>query len=274
MNIQTVYKTIYCETNEHVATIILDRPTVMNAINRQMALEVLEALTIADTNEQVKVVVIRGSNGHFSAGVDLKEVYDLPQPIGAEPSEVWREHLESLLAVSIKLWELTKPTIAVVEGHALGGAADWVLSTDLALAADTAKIGEPEIQFGAAPPTLMLPWVVGIRKTKELLFTGDTISAQEALQYGIYNKVAPTAQLENELTKLTNKISKIPASALKLTKKSINKTYELQHLRDALDYNLETSISMFFLKQEREVAETAQKIREKGLKAFLQNVSL
>lgn len=273
MTIQTHYETIQYQITDQVATVLLHRPNRLNAINRLMAIEVKEALTKAENDPQVKVVIIRGSNGHFSAGVDLKDVYDLPQPIGDQPSEVWREHLETLLFVSLKLWEISKPTIAVVEGNALGGAADWVLSADLAIATNEAKIGEPEIRFGAAPPTLMLPWVVGIRKAKELLFTGDTIGAEEALQYGIFNKVVTSDKLEEEVTRLTEKLVKIPTSALKLTKKSINKTYELQHLRDALDYNLETSISMFFLKKENDIATTARLIREEGLKAFLQKKS-
>src|SRR5699024_9998399 len=184
-----VYSTINYETKDSRAIISLNRTNKLNSINAVMAQEVLAALNEAEKDPSVSVVILKGEGGNFSAGVDLKDVFDLPTPIGEEPSETWRKHLNEMVDVSMKMWSSDKTVIAVVEGHVLGGAADWVLSADLVIATEDAQFGEPEVRFGSAPPTLMMPWVVGIRKTKELLLTGDIIDAQSALEHGIYNKV-------------------------------------------------------------------------------------
>ncbi|MCF6137520.1 enoyl-CoA hydratase/isomerase family protein [Pseudalkalibacillus berkeleyi] len=267
------FKYILSQIEDGIGTITLNRPDRLNSIKDSLAHEVERALDLLEKDQEVKVVIIKGAGEHFSAGVDLKEAFNYPSPIGEQPSEVWRAHLESLLRVSIKLWSLKKLTIAAVSGHALGGAADWVLSTDLAIASNEAKFGEPEIRFGAAPPTLMMPWVVGIRKAKELLLTGDILDAYEAKEAGIFNKVVEKEQLETEVTGLARRISKLPSSAVKLTKRSVNKTYEIQGLRDALDYNVEVAISMFFLNTETEIEGIGSLIKNEGLKGFLDEVS-
>ena len=111
--------------------------------------------------------------------------------------------------------------------------------------------------------------VKGLRKAKELLYTGDSVDAAEAYRLGIYNKVVPQDQLMAEAMKMAEKMVNIPASALKITKMTINKTYEMMNLKQSLDYNVETAISMFFLSQEQEFAEAGRIIREEGLSAFL-----
>lgn len=268
-----IYSTILYETKDKIATISLNRVKQLNAINDIMAQEVVAALNVAEIDSNVNVVVMRGEGGNFSSGVDLKEVFDLPQPIGEEPSETWRKHLNEMVDVAMKMWSLNKPVVAVVEGFALGGAADWVLSADLVIATEDAKFGEPEVRFASAPPTLMMPWVVGIRKTKELLFTGDTIDAKEALEYGIYNNVVSKDDLQSTLDKLTHKLIHIPTSVLRITKKSINKVYEMQNLRESVDYNLEAALAIFFLATEQEVAQVKKDINSKGLGGFLKPIN-
>ena len=263
------YQTVIYEITNSIAIISLNRPKKLNAVNEQMTADVWEALDQAEKDSDVKVVILTGSGGNFSAGGDLKESMDLPSPIGDEPSEVYRAQLETFLRVGLKLWDLKKPVIAAVDGYAYGVAADWVFSTDLAIASNKAIIGEPEIRFGAAPATLMMPWIVGLRKAKELLYTGDSVDAAEAYRLGIYNKVVPQDQLMAEAMKMAEKMVNMPASALKITKMTINKTYEMMNLKQSLDYNVETAISMFFLSQEQEFAEAGRIIREEGLSAFL-----
>ncbi|WP_062234706.1 enoyl-CoA hydratase/isomerase family protein [Fictibacillus sp. FJAT-27399] len=263
------FETVLYDVKGNVAVITLNRPKQLNAINEQLTYDVCDALDHAERDKDVKAVVLTGSNNNFSAGVDLKEAFGMPSPIGQEPSEVWREHLESLLRVSLKMWDLKKPVIAAVDGYALGGAADWVFAADLAIASNDAIIGEPEIRFGAAPPTLMMPWIVGMRKAKELLFTGDSVDAQEGYRIGIYNRVVSQEKLLNEAIDLGERMAKIPTSALKITKVTINKIYEMMNIKDALDFNLEAAISMFFLNPEKNVAEVGKTIRENGLRAFV-----
>lgn len=267
------YATILCDVKDEIGIITLNRPHVLNAISEQLAEDVYDALEMLERDKEVRAIILTGANNNFSAGVDLKEVFDMPTPIGDEPSEVWREHLESLLRVSLKMWDLKKPVIAAVDGYALGGAADWVLSADVAIASEKAIIGEPEIRFGAAPPTLMMPWIVGIRKAKELLFTGDSIDANEGYRIGIFNRVVPQDKLLDEAIQLAEKMAKIPESALKITKVTINKIYEMMNIKESLDYNLEAAIAMFFLNKESDIAAVARSIKEDGLKEFLKKAN-
>lgn len=267
------YATILCDVKDEIGIITLNRPHVLNAISEQLAEDVYDALEMLERDKEVRAIILTGANNNFSAGVDLKEVFDMPTPIGDEPSEVWREHLESLLRVSLKMWDLKKPVIAAVDGYALGGAADWVLSADVAIASEKAIIGEPEIRFGAAPPTLMMPWIVGIRKAKELLFTGDSIDANEGYRIGIFNRVVPQDKLLDEAIQLAKKMAKIPESALKITKVTINKIYEMMNIKESLDYNLEAAIAMFFLNKESDIAAVARSIKEDGLKEFLKKAN-
>ncbi|PIC63320.1 hypothetical protein CSV79_12205 [Sporosarcina sp. P13] len=263
------YKTIIYSVENNIATITLNRPNKLNAVTEQMTEDIWNALDESERDSDVKVVILTGAGGNFSAGADLKESMDLPSPIGDEPSEVYRAQLETFLRVGLKLWDLKKPVIAAVSGHTYGVAADWVFSADLAIASDTTLIGEPEIRFGAAPATLMMPWIVGMRKAKELLYTGDSVDAEEGYRLGIFNRVVPEDELMEETLKMARKMVNIPPSALKITKMAVNKTYEMMNLKQSLDYNLETAISMFFLSQEEEFAEVGRMIREQGVGAFL-----
>ncbi|NWQ43413.1 enoyl-CoA hydratase/isomerase family protein [Bacillus sp. EB106-08-02-XG196] len=273
VKVKKTYETVLCEVKGNVGIISLNRPKQINAITEQLTKDVWNALDELENNKEVKAVVLTGANGNFSSGVDLKEVYSMPNPIGEEPAEVWREHLETLLKVSLKIWDLKKPVIAAVDGYALGGAADWVFACDVAVAADTAIIGEPEIRFGAAPPTLMMPWIVGMRKAKELLFTGDSVDAQEGHRIGIFNRVVPQERLMDEAVNLGERMAKIPPSALKITKVTINKIYEMMNIKESLDYNLEAAIAMFFLNKPEGVAEVGESIRRDGLKKFLEKAN-
>ncbi|WP_240374415.1 enoyl-CoA hydratase/isomerase family protein [Bacillus piscicola] len=269
MNITKKYETVEVEVKGNVAIITMDRPKQLNAINKQLTIDVWNALDEAEKDKTINAVILTGTNNNFSSGVDLKEVFDMPSPIGEEPSEVWRDHLNDMLGVSLKMWNLRMPVIVAVDGYALGGAADWVLSADVAIASDKAIFGEPEIRFGSAPPTLMMPWVLGLRKSKELLFTGDSVDAEEGHRIGVYNKVVSQDSLMEESMKLAEKMANIPPSALKITKNAINKIYEMMNIKESLDYNLEASISMFFLNSEKDIADVGEAIKEKGLKNFL-----
>lgn len=269
MRIMKNFETILYHTVRNVAIITLNRPKKLNSVTEQMTKDVWDALDQAEKDSNIRAVILTGSGGNFSAGADLREAFDLPTPIGDEPSEVYRAQLETFLRVSLKMWDLKKPVIAAVQGYAYGVAADWVFSADLAIASETAIIGEPEIRFGAAPATLMMPWIVGMRKAKELLLTGDTVDAQEAFRIGIFNKVVSDEQLMDAALAMAEKMASVPSSALKITKVTINKIYEMMNLKASLDYNIESAIAMFFLNQEQQIAEVSKAVKEKGIKALL-----
>lgn len=263
------FETIKYDVRESIATVTFDRAKKLNSISARMSEEILDGLDEAERDPNVKVVLLTGAGDNFSSGADIKEAVEMYPSMGEEPSETYREHYEHYLNVSLKIWDCKKPVIAVVDGYALGAAADWVFSADVAIASDRATIGEPEILLGEAPPTLMMPWIIGIRKSKELLLTGDLVDAQEAYRLGMFNKVVPPEDLMEEAFTMAKKMARVSPSALKITKQTINKIYEMMNIKESLDYNVESAISMFFLNRESDHAKTLEEINRIGLSTYL-----
>jgi enoyl-CoA hydratase len=156
----------------------------------------------------------------------------------------------------------------MVNGYCLAGACEFALMCDLRVASDQATFGEPEIRFGAGAPILITPWIVGLTKAKELLYTGDTMDAHEALRFNMINKVVPHDTLQDETYQLARRILKIAPENVRLTKQAINKTFEMMGLKHALEYNVEVVTIME--NTDTEVQRTFNQIKqEKGLRAAL-----
>ena len=141
--------------------------------------------TLAIEDDDVKVVVLTGAGRAFSAGYDIAE--EVEQKI--DGAERWHDVLAHDVELTMELWALPKPTIAAVRGWCLAGACELAMACDLVVAADDAQFGEPEIRYGSGPVTLLMPFVLGQKKTNELLFTGDAITATEAERLGLVNAV-------------------------------------------------------------------------------------
>jgi enoyl-CoA hydratase len=243
------FKNIIYEKQNNVATITINRPQVLNAISHPTSDEILSALADADVDDEVRVVVIRGAGGNFSSGADLVYATFHPEP---QPwsGESWKKVLTRSLSVCKRIMELTKPVIAAVEGYCLGHASDIADSCDMTIATKDAKFGAPEIRHSSAPPTLILPWLIGRKKAMELLLTGDIIDASEAEKIGRVNRVVSTKEeLGKELEYLTEKIKLIPAVALMMNKKAIHQSYEIQGLSSALAYNQQTTCFIHLSKE-------------------------
>jgi enoyl-CoA hydratase/carnithine racemase len=131
-------------------------------------------------------------------------------------------------------WDMKKPVVAAVQGHALGGGCELALLCDLTIAADNALFGEPEIRFSNAGPAIIMPWLVGFKKARELLYFGDTIDAQAALELGMVNRVVPAADLAASSLKYAKRLSLISPEALFWTKLSVNRGADAAGFRNAL----------------------------------------
>jgi enoyl-CoA hydratase/carnithine racemase len=168
----------------------------------------------------------------------------------------------------MRLWALPKPTIAAVHGWCLGGACELAMACDLVVAADNARFGEPEIRFGSGPVSLLMPFVLGQKKTNELLFTGDAVEAAEAERIGLVNRVVPGEDLERAVAELVRKIAPTPLPVLRLTKIALVRAYEAMGLREAVNVNLENSaiLNTVDTPEQREFNAIA---KEQGLKAAL-----
>jgi enoyl-CoA hydratase len=257
------YEDLIFEKRGFTAWITLNRPDKLNALRENLVRELYRALEQAEKDDDVRVVVVRGAGRAFSAGYDLDEEAKLTT------GEQWRDHLDLDIRTTMKVWEMPKPVIAAVHGYCLAGACELAMACDITVATEDAILGEPEIRFGSGPVTLIMPWVVGLKKTRELLYTGDTLTAQEAERIGMINRVVPKDKLEEEVQKLADKIAKVPPAVMRLTKVPLNRNYEIMGLRESVQYNLEAS-SLLNSVAVPEQVEFNKIVRERGLKQALE----
>jgi enoyl-CoA hydratase len=246
------------------AHITLNRPEKLNALSTGLVDQLEAALRRAVADDEVKVIVLRGAGRAFSAGYDLGEEVSSP-PANAD---AWRAVLARDVEVTMALWRCPKPTIAAVRGWCLAGGCELAMACDLIVAADDARFGEPEIRYGSGPVTLLMPFLIGQKKTNELLFTGDTVDAQEAYRIGLVNRVVPPGQLDAAVEGLIAKIAPTPAAVLRNTKLGLLRAYEAAGLVQAVASNLDLSaiLNAADTPEQREFDEIAKR---EGLKAAL-----
>jgi enoyl-CoA hydratase len=223
-----------------------------------------EALQHASRDDAVKVVILTGAGRAFSAGFDLAE------EAGAEiaGAGAWHSMLSADVTATMDLWSLPKPTIAAVRGWCLAGGCELAMACDMIIAAEDARFGEPEIRYGSGPVTLLMPFVLGQKKTSELLFTGDTIAATDAERLGLVNKVVPGDQLETAAAELAGRIAVAPLPVLRFTKLALIRAYEAMGLRQAIHANLDLS-AILNAADSPEQQEFDRIARSEGLKAAL-----
>lgn len=246
------------------AWIVLDRPDKLNAINRQMVSELRGAFQRAAGDDDAKVVVLTGAGRAFSAGYDLSE----ESASHIEAADAWRDALAADVEMTMELWALPKPTIACVRGWCLAGACEVAMACDLIVASEDARFGEPEIRYGSGPVTLLMPFVLGQKKTNELLFTGDAIEARDAERLGLVNQVVPENELEEAVEQLVRRIAPTPLPVLRLTKLALVRAYESMGLRQAVGANLDLS-AILNAADTPEQREFDRIVRERGLRAAL-----
>src|SRR6201987_2051276 len=220
-----------------VARIPLNRPDKLNALSYALVDGLREAVRQAAVDDEVKVVGLRGAGRAFSAGYDLsEEVED-----AIERADAWHLVLSKDVSVTLELLRLPKPTIAAVHGWCLAGGCDLAMACDLIIATEDAKFGEPEIRYGSGPVTMLMPFLIGQKKTNELLFTGDAIDAAEAERIGLINRVVPADELDEHVDALVAKIAPTPGAVLRYTKLGILRAYDAVGLSQAVAANLDLS---------------------------------
>lgn len=247
-----MYNTIQIEVKENIGIIRLNRPDKLNAINLQMVEELVKALDELENNNDVKIVIITGNGRAFSAGADVKEMLETP--------------LEDIMKRGhMPLWEklrsFKKPIIAALNGIAAGGGLELAMACDIIIAAESAKLGQPEINLGIIPGaggTQRLTRTVGKFRAMELVLTGKLISAREAEAYGLVNKVVPDNSLLDEAIKLAKEIATKPAITIMLAKEAVNKAWDT-----LLQQGLDIERRNFYLALSTEEA-------KEGMKAFIE----
>jgi len=216
-----LYKNILLKKEEGVATITVNRPEARNALNIETRQELLSALDDIAKDDSIKVAVLTGAGEKaFIAGADIKVFQEFNAPSVLDYS-----YELGSMGLYRKVRELEKPTIAAINGYALGGGCEIAMCCDIRIAAENASFGQPEINIGIIPGgggTQLLPRIIGIGRAKELCFTGDMIDAREAERFGLVNKVVPLDKLEEEVMNLAQKIASKSPLILKYIKRSIN----------------------------------------------------
>ena len=204
------------EVNDGIATLILNRPP-LNVIHIAMLRALETALASLKENPDVRVLLLRANGKMFSAGVDIAD--HTPDKVG--------EMIPLFDAVCCALAEFPAPTIAVVHGHALGGGCELVLCCDLAVMAQEAKIGQPEIQLAALAPiaALRLPYIVGFRVAADLMFTGRLLNADEASNLGLVNATLPADQIDDWAKDKAVQMAGLSRAALLLNKQALQMGY-------------------------------------------------
>ncbi|WP_047310031.1 enoyl-CoA hydratase [Rhodopseudomonas palustris] len=231
-----------------VARIVMNRPEARNAQNLQMTYDLNAAFDDAVRDDSVKVIILAGAGPHFSAGHDLRATtkneagVDFP-PVGhwggfREPGAHGRMAREQEIYLQItRRWRnLAKPMIAEVHGKCIAGGLMLAWACDLIVASDNAEFCDPVVTMGVCGVEWFVhPWELGPRKAKELLFTADSWSAQEAHQLGMVNHVVPAAELSAFTLQLAQRIAAKPSFALKMTKEAVNRSVDIQGQPAAID---------------------------------------
>lgn len=231
---------VTAEIVDGVGWITLNRPDKINALSVEVVRTAHEKVLEFEDSDDVRVIVIRGAGRHFSVGYDISEEV----AAGISRPEDWHKALSRNVGLSMAVWACTKPTIAAVDGWCLAGACELAMACDMIIATDRSHFGEPEIRFGSGPVTLLMPFVLGQKKTMELLLTGDTIDSAEAERIGLINRVVPADELVGTVQKLAEKIALTPLITLRLTKIALTRAYEAMGLRNAVNVNLDVAATL------------------------------
>jgi enoyl-CoA hydratase len=240
------------QVEKHIALIELNRPKELNALSRELMLEIRDTLRALDEDDNVRVIILTGGEKVFAAGADIKQMATATaiDMLNIDQFSTWDQ-----------IKKTKKPIIAAVSGFALGGGCELAMTCDMIIASETARFGQPEIKIGTMPGaggTQRLTRAIGKVRAMEMVLTGKFISAEEALQAGLINRIVPVDVLRDETLKLAREIAKLSPVAVKLAKESVNNAFN-----STLDEGLILERKNFYLT-------FASEDQKEGMKAFVE----
>lgn len=248
------YNYLTLTQDDNVGIITISRPKALNALNSAVLKELSNAIDEMEKNKDVYVIVLTGEGKAFVAGADIAEMKDMTPDEAKEFSRMGSE-------IFRKIETISKPVIAAVNGYALGGGCELAMACDIIIASEQAKFGQPEVGLGIIPGfsgTQRLPRVVGTKVAKELIFTGSTITAEEALRIGLVNKVVPHDACLQTAIDMGKTIASKGQIAIRNAKMAINRGIETD-----IDKGIDVEIEMF-------AACFANEDQKEGMTAFLE----
>ena len=247
------YETLIVEIEDYVATIRLNRPDALNALNARLMSELAQAVTEADRNETVRCIILTGSDKAFAAGADVKEMAALSY-VDVFQADFFAQDADTIARAR-------KPIIAAVAGYALGGGCELAMICDFIIAADNAKFGQPEINLGIVAGmggSQRLTRFVGKAKAMDMHLTGRFMDAAEAERCGLVSRVVPLKSLMEEAMKAAQKVAEKSIITTMAVKESVNRAFETT-LREGLLYERRMFHAMFATEDQKE-----------GMAAFLE----
>jgi enoyl-CoA hydratase len=239
---------IIYEKEAGIATIKLNRPTVLNAMNKQLWLDFQDALEDVKNDPEIHALIITGEGRAFSTGADLKDSKD-------RTIEQYRDYLVELQETSRKIIRFEKPTIAAINGYALGSGYELALACDIRLAAEEAKIGSPEARVTSSVTggaMRLVQELIGPGKARELLFTSEYIDGKEAERIGLVNRAVPLDRLMEEARRIGEKIAANSSFSIKMIKKGLNMARDGVSLDALMDFEIEACLACVFTKERQE----------------------
>jgi enoyl-CoA hydratase len=249
------YQTLLYQKKDGIATVTLNRPDKLNALNSTVYKELYQVFEAIEDDAEVRVVVLTGSGEKaFAAGTDVAEMQNMG-PLEIQP------FMGIIKKTSELIYALTKPTIAAIHGYALGGGNELAMCCDLRIASEKARFGQPEINLGLIPGaggTQRLHRLIGAAKAKEMIFIGDMIDAPTALSLGLVNKVVPPEKLMEEAMSWAAKLAGKSGPVLAMAKMAINTAFDTD-LADGLNMEIKCNAICFSTHD-----------RKEGMDAFLE----
>ena len=258
------YQDISLEHHGSVARLIINRPDRLNSLRLPESRdEMIRALDEVEQDENLRVVIITGKGDKaFCTGWDMESIDDLNL---AQLEAILRGNLE----LFFKIWYLRQPVIAAINGYALAAGAALALTCDLAIAAEHAQLGEPEIRHYALSPMPIMPFLTHSKFLHEYYYTGDMINAAIMLRLGLVNRVVPADDLESVSMKLAERIAKVPAHPLEMTKRSLRHVYDMMGFSNAMrQHALSDALVLGAdLPEQRQLMDL---LAQEGMRAFLE----
>jgi enoyl-CoA hydratase/carnithine racemase len=258
-------ETVLYAADGKVGIVTLNRPDKLNALTMDMRLALERELKRADEDAATSVIVLRAQGRSFCVGFD----------VGGGHVQPWRhdalkyhERLSTSFRCLMTPWTLRKPVIASVQGHALGGGCELAMFCDLTIAAEDAEFGEPEDLFSQVGPAVLMPFIIGHKRARELIYFGDRIDARRALEIGMVNRIVPPQELQAATMKYARRLALIAPEALAAAKLAVNRGLEASGLRNALNAGLDVLAPLYAATTE--VGRQFDEIKARdGLKAAL-----
>jgi enoyl-CoA hydratase len=264
-------------TDDRIGRITLNRPEKMNALSQELLFELNDVLHAMEADDDIRVIILRGAGRSFSAGYDLTPARGGADGLvrrnrfvdakGRRMVMSIRTSMQQITDIQMYFWNMAKITIAQVHGHCLAGGCELAMMADLVVAADDAQIGHPGVRgLGVPRNGAIWPLVIGMRKAKELMYTGESIAGTKAEEIGMINYAWPMAELEARTLAFADRIATMSADHLAILKVNMNRFYEnmgiYSSVRSSTDHDAMAQFTEF-------AYEFGDKMREEGLKGAL-----